>query len=137
MSWSLIFACATGRPASRSPTGSGGISPGRACFPLRSSRANWCLPAHFAISPNRSCCCGNLPRQKVPSLELVGSLRARTHHVADTFVANGRNGDLLLCFYRTAATHECVVQPGPPAPLSLEFCRVPPLVMSGGNLSNP
>jgi len=38
-------------------------------------------------------------------------VRARARPVADTFVADGRNDDLLFCFYRTLATHEGVVHP--------------------------
>jgi len=38
-------------------------------------------------------------------------VRARAHHVADTFVADGRNGDLLFCFIalwlRTRALCTC------------------------------
>jgi hypothetical protein len=48
-------------------------------------------------------------------------LRARTHHAADTFVADRRDRDLLFYFYRAVAAHEGVVHPWPPAPLSLEF----------------
>jgi hypothetical protein len=38
-------------------------------------------------------------------------VRARAQHVADTFVADGSDGDLLFCFYRTVAMHEGVVHP--------------------------
>jgi hypothetical protein len=37
--------------------------------------------------------------------------RVRTFHVADTFVADGRDGDLLFYFYRTMAGHKRVVYP--------------------------
>jgi len=38
-------------------------------------------------------------------------VRVRAHCVADTFVADGRNGDLLFCFYRAVTTHYLIKQP--------------------------
>jgi hypothetical protein len=38
-------------------------------------------------------------------------VRARADHIADTFVADGSDGDLLFCFYRTVAMDESVVHP--------------------------
>jgi hypothetical protein len=49
-----------------------------------------------------------LPTALLPDLSRCG---ASTRQVADTFVADGRDGDLLFCFYRAVAKHEDVVHP--------------------------
>jgi hypothetical protein len=38
-------------------------------------------------------------------------MRAGTHRAAATFVADGSDGDLLFCFYRSVARHEGRVHP--------------------------
>ena len=53
----------------------------------------------YALSPSDS---GDMPDTRLPTALLpeLSGRGASVRHVADTFVDDGRNGDLLFCFYR-------------------------------------
>lgn len=61
--------------------------------------------------------------------------QARTHPVVDTFVADGRNGDLLFCCY--VVTQEGVGAPVTTGAAFTGMRRRTSLAMFGGALSNP
>ena len=64
----------------------------------------------YALSSSDS---GDMSDSRLPAALLPEPSRrgASARHVADTFVADGRDGDLLFCFYRTVATRKGVVDP--------------------------
>jgi hypothetical protein len=63
-------------------------------------------------------------------------VRARTHRAAATFVADGSDGDLLFCFYRTVARHERQLCHLTTRAAFAGIFRVTPLATFGENLSN-